>query len=78
MGWIIILHKVKAHCTSLDIDKGIITYHQLLGNSLADTWAGKGAELCEVPDTKVSINNWSDATAWLLHDRAEGARLATL
>ncbi len=36
---------------------------------MADTWAGKGAEINEVPWTKKSINNEIDATAWLVQDR---------
>ncbi len=48
--------EVKAHCIADDIVIGNITLEHLQGNAMADTWAGKGADINEVPWTKrVSI-----------------------
>ena len=69
MGWIIILHKVKSHTTIEDMSKGKISFYDRLGNGMADTWAGHGAAIQGLPDTKKSILSWIDGRSWLIQSR---------
>ncbi len=68
-GWIVILYKIKAHCGNAELAKGQIKFRDLKGNAYADIWAGKGAEINEVPWAKKSIVGMIDATAWLVQNR---------
>ena len=54
---------------SSDIAQGNITIEQSAGNSLADTWAGYGAELEQYPEEDRDWNNNIDGTAWLIQSR---------
>ncbi len=54
-----------------DTLKGIIIWKLLVGNAMADTWAGHGADLNQVADTKKELNSWIDATAWTVQARID-------
>jgi len=68
-GWIYNILKVKAHTTHDDVISGKISKYDQDGNGIADNWAGKGADINQIPDAKYDEINWIDATVWLVQSR---------
>ena len=57
LGWVITVHKVKAHTTQEDVDEGRITEEDREGNRLADAWAKKAVAKYQVKWDKKNCND---------------------
>ena len=47
----------------------MISHQDRTGNGLADTWAGKGAEINQMSPNSKSVRSWIDASTWLIQQR---------
>ena len=61
-------HKVPAHRTWADVDAGVISELDLVGNMVADLIANTFASGCQVPQQVVSEVAMSDARAWIVQE----------
>ena len=65
----VVLYKVKSHCTALQLCQGHIDLRDLIGNEVADAFAGQGAASWALASTVMSIIEATRARAWLVADR---------
>jgi hypothetical protein len=68
-GWFVTLGKVKSHCGIKEIAQGTISFQDVQGNAMADTWAGHGATLEEYPAENREHISKLDGTAWIIQSR---------
>ena len=61
--------KVKGHSTQEDVDKGLLTIEEAIGNSFADMAARAGAHWAKLPHHEVSHIQEIDNMAWLVQAR---------
>ena len=63
------LRKVKSHATAEEMELGLSSPTLKHGNDRADYWAGKGAELYQVPSQTMNLVRQIDAETWLILKR---------
>ena len=63
------VRKVKAHCGSSEVSRGIISPKDLAGNAFADVLADKGAEEASLPHSVLAEFDALDALAWCIQSR---------
>ena len=63
------LRKVKSHVTVEEMEQVLSSPILKHGNGRADCWAGKGAEVYQVPELTMKVVNQVDVQTWIIQKR---------
>ena len=69
--------KVKAHADYRDLESGLISVSEFIGNRFADEFAGKAAAASQVPDALAEQVAILDARVWKIQTRLVEVLIAT-